>query len=116
MRSITVFVENLAGDLGTNAYLSSNKFDGVDQASTTGLFKPGEVRPLGVETKAKQTTVQQDTKAPLSSSPDHITVDKNVISGQKSYADKKQHEGTNQGGNIVGRLFKWKSEDQGVKG
>ena len=113
MKSITIFVENLAGDQGTDAYLTSNRFDGVDQASTSGKFNPSEVTPLGVNTKAKQTTVQQDTKAPLKSSPDHITVDKGVIGDQQGFAKKKRNEGTNTAGPIVQRIMKNSSEQQG---
>lgn len=47
MKSITVFIENLAGDPATNAYVTMNKFDGVEQNKTQQKFNPKEVQPLG---------------------------------------------------------------------
>lgn len=108
--SITLFMENLAGDPGTNAWLTSNKFDGVDQARTSDNLKPSEVMPK--YPPAPTTDKQQDRGPVLAKDP--ITVDKSVINGQQGIAKKYRVGGTNQGGKIIDRLYKHKSEDQGT--
>lgn len=109
MDSITLFIENLVGDLGTNAYLSSNKFDNVDQSKTAGGFQFSSLIPS--YRAAPTPDKQQDTAPVLKADPK--TVDNTVISGQQGVAKKFRNEGTNTHGRIVDRIYKNKSDVQG---
>ncbi|MFW6219397.1 MAG: hypothetical protein ACOC33_00885 [bacterium] len=94
--------------MGTDAYLTSNKFDGIDQAQTSNNLNPKDVTPNYRE--APTPDKQQDTGARLQKDP--ITVDKGVINGQQGVSKKYRTSGTSQSGKIIDRLYKNKSEDQ----
>lgn len=110
MNSVTLFVENLAGDLGTDAYLTSNKFDGVEQGNTSGMFNFKQLIPT--YRPAPTPDRQQDTGFVLKKDP--ITVDQQVINGQQAISNKYRNDGTNTHGKIVNRLYSHKSDAQGA--
>ena len=110
MNSVTVFIENLSGDLGTNAWLSSNKFDGVDQSKTAVGFNFKDLMP---SYRAPLTPdKQQDTGPALEADPKSVSND--VINGQQAIARKYRNEVPPMQGNIVSRLYNNKSDDQGT--
>lgn len=115
MKSISVFMENLAGDLATDAYLTSNKFDGVEQAQTSNKFNPQEVVPKYPEVpkpNPQDPSVhhQQPKETTMGKKPS--TVDDNVLDGHKGIAKKYRAAGTTQAGQIVGRLYTHKHDAQ----
>lgn len=116
MKSISLFIENLAGDMATDSYLTSNKFDGVNQAQTSNLFKPNEVVPNYSEPpKANPGNDEKQQPESTTMKKRPVTVDKNVLSGQQAVSKKYRNQGTNQSKSVVDKLYKHKHDDQGTK-
>jgi len=117
MRSVTMFMEGLQGDLGTDAHLSSNKFDGVNQAQTSGKFNPDEVKPSYPEApkpNPQDPSVhwQQPRNTTMNREPS--TIDKQTRDSQQQYSKRKKNQAINQTGSIVSRIYTHKMDKQGT--